>query len=436
MKTVNFLCLIQKADILGPKIGLEIEKSIRFRSISGGIFSLIIIVSTMIVSALLGTEILVRKKPSVVYSDEFTSNSMIRLQEISMFFDFSYANNGTAVEDYSKYVTSKVVILSVDEASNTTQDSTSLSIEPCNFNNFSPLYQPLYGNLRNQTNRFYCVSLNSAAYVLNEKTTINSREIRIIFRTCISDCMPAVPLLIGVSYLSSSIDATDAANPVKYSIQKNSVLAGGMNKINFYQFKRDIIESDEGWILESNKLYEFISSNPIEIDIAIPKGEQDYTLYSAVIHSKRSKRKILRSYMKIQELAAKVGGFVNLMIILFNILTSHYLRHSYLEYIYSSLSENYEINYRIPKAVSNPNSHQKIDIELTSKVEIKEGSVDRPKFHNYLNNASITQKPSLKFFNHEIDIKKSYFAYLCYLLSFTSKKRAMYFSYLFTGLKF
>ena len=43
----------------------------------------------------------------------------------------------------------------------------------------------------------------------------------------------------------------------------------------------------------------------------------------------------MRSYMKIQDLFAKLGGIANALMLLASILSYHYLRFSYINFVYN-----------------------------------------------------------------------------------------------------
>lgn len=415
----NFCSIVKKLDILGPTIGLEISNSYRFRSVPGGIFSFLIIAGSLVISTLFGTEIFVRKHPAVSYSEEYIENSLIKLQEIPIYFDFTFSN-GSAVEDYTRLFETLFVIQSVDDTNKATQDSFSLSMEQCKFERFNSVYQPLFESIKNQTNRFFCSNFNSSAYVLNEKTTKNSREIRTIFNRCRNNCLPNTSLLIGINYISSYIDITDLENPVKYSIERNSVLlSSGLQKINFYQFSRNIIQSDEGWILEAKNNLEFISPSPIEADIVLTDGLPGSSVYAAIIHSKRYRTNISRSYMKIQELAAKVGGFVNLIIISLNILAGHYLRFHYLIHIFSSLKKNQECTSSFElKQNNNPLK----DSNMQAKFSMQERESNPVKVHKYNNDSFMELQSSIKLNKLPDQSKETYLNYLVSIVCCSLKK--------------
>lgn len=69
--------LLQNTDFLGDQIGLEHNRSTRFKSITGGLYSLFIFVAASVIGSMFCLELFNRKNPSMLLSKEGISNSEV-----------------------------------------------------------------------------------------------------------------------------------------------------------------------------------------------------------------------------------------------------------------------------------------------------------------------------------------------------------------------
>ena len=85
---------------------------------------------------------------------------------------------------------------------------------------------------------------------------------------------------------------------------------------------------------------EYINFDSLLPTVTINKsGPRVDLMHFIQLESPRLRKITKRSYLKVQELFAKIGGLVNFMIIFINIITSHYFRFKYLFHIYEQISE-------------------------------------------------------------------------------------------------
>lgn len=73
--------ILLNMDFLGDQIGLEHKKSTRFKSLQGGIYSIIIILVSGVIGALFSQELFTRKNPLVVLSKEAVLDSVVNLAD-------------------------------------------------------------------------------------------------------------------------------------------------------------------------------------------------------------------------------------------------------------------------------------------------------------------------------------------------------------------
>ncbi len=103
----------------------------------------------------------------------------------------------------------------------------------------------------------------------------------------------------------------------------------------YLSLTNNIYKSDNGWILEDYKIYEYVTLSERSLDInpndgIATKGQ----MFNISIDSPNLRQITIRNYMKIQELIAKVGGLVKGISIAIQLITFHFLRIQYLKYVY------------------------------------------------------------------------------------------------------
>ena len=133
---------------------------------------------------------------------------------------------------------------------------------------------------------------------------------------------------------------------------------------------------------------------------------------------------ISRSYMKIQDLLAKVGGMINALIIIMKIMTYNYIRFLYLTKLVilskkdaseadSNLIKIDKIQIKDSKFIPNK---RVINNEISSKQQIQSFKVDEVKINqvNNLNNSIIKTES-------KVEINKYYLKYLIHKIFCNSK---------------
>lgn len=99
-------------------------------------------------------------------------------------------------------------------------------------------------------------------------------------------------------------------------------------KTDRWKFKKVILDDDQGWILQSNKNTSVISYDRIEddfslvLDSELTKEGNKSTCYRTVFYLEKDFELFNRSFMKIQDLAAVVGGFLKIILVILGFLSN------------------------------------------------------------------------------------------------------------------
>ncbi len=93
---------IKKFDFLGNKYSFEENSHSNYTSTVGSIFSIIIIITSMVLAFLFGQEVYKRNNPSVYSLQEFIPYSRVNFTDFPILFSFFW-ENGTSIKDPNKY---------------------------------------------------------------------------------------------------------------------------------------------------------------------------------------------------------------------------------------------------------------------------------------------------------------------------------------------
>lgn len=103
-------------------------------------------------------------------------------------------------------------------------------------------------------------------------------------------------------------------------------------KTDRWKFKKVILDDDQGWILQSNKNTSLISFDRIEsdyslaLDSELTKEGSKSAFYKTVFYLEKDFDLFNRSFMKIQDLAAVVGGFLKILVVIFGFVSNFFNR--------------------------------------------------------------------------------------------------------------
>ena len=181
---------------------------------------------------------------------------------------------------------------------------------------------------------------NEEYFFLNEHGVPDSAFSNLNIKFCLdqddnSNCLQNSfsSLLGNLYFIDSYIDSLNYTNPVQFYLNKINVpINNNIVQRQFVSFTKDYYISDNGWILEDFNEIEFYKYKETYTYYSI--GGNRYSV-SVVFEAPRLRDKINRSYMKIQELFAKVGGLINALLITSKVLLFHYYKWMY----YLTLSE-------------------------------------------------------------------------------------------------
>lgn len=342
----------RKLDILGQDIGFEENESTKFKTWQGATLTIIVITICSVIGFMFGKDIYERKIANVRYSKDMLTSGVIEVNKNPYMFGLT-GRNGKFISNPQDYFDVYEDVYISDESLKITYKRNPM-IQNCNsttilmFNNYFKESTPCEGG------GCYCSDPQANRTFQNMFGNPQSTFINIVFlpcdktkRTCAKDLEFVLSnFFISSLTLNSYVNSDNYEDPLFYFVQS----IGYQFSTDFYKriyiaVTNNTFISDNGWLLENLVSVNYAQISEIKIDmLTYSKGNTPIGAFT--FHSPRLVDKINRSYMKVQDLAAKIGGIINAMFIIVNILSFNYLRFLYIGNLYDLTTKHFQTSQK------------------------------------------------------------------------------------------
>lgn len=401
-------------DLFGKTMMFEENGSQKYNTILGNITTFLLFITCLTIGFMFGQEIYLRQTPIVINSDEKLQNSRIETKDYPIFFGFSYSNS-TAIKNIESIFDFVVTRFIVKDDLSTNYNITYGLRDNCDPDDYDELYRPMIKSLYTQNSkannlRLFCIH-KEGLYIQNEFSTWNSSSISIRVEMCKShkrSCHPQLEAIVNDAYITiATFDAV--ADPKNYTNPVSYFTNMLVQQLNTVFFKRNYIttqvaslETNEGWLIDNIVKKEYITRKAITKDLnPVING----SIFSMTFESTNVRSRIIRNYMKIQDLLAKIGGFFNALLIICYLLTTNYVDFNYYTSLYDIVRAN------IIKQ-SNPNfssQSQKFSFDINEK-KLFPSKVDASsKKINLINMENLNQSDQVNIINKSKTVTENNF---------------------------
>jgi hypothetical protein len=366
----SFSQLFTKIDFLGSNFGFENQGSTRFRSIQGACFSVITFAAALVIIIMFGREVYERKSPNVSLSEERLEDSKVMMSEFPFALTF-FNTSGRELKNPEELFMFRITKSYVNKTNLAITTYSNYTLIKCKdqLDKFTKNQIIIKNYTENTILTPYCVNFDENMYFENDYALPGSTFINIYVTMCNKRFSPlckydesmkrlindAGGLQITTSFLDAYIDSSSFDSPVNYFRNINSLIVGpGMVKLFYLRITNDLYSSDDGWIIEDKRNIKYYKKSSFYVD---SNFDDNPIIYAVILSSPNIRLKYVRSYLKVQELLARVGGIANAFTIIIYFITYHYLRFKYIFYIrensFESIqnlklsSENKGFNYLI-----------------------------------------------------------------------------------------
>jgi len=356
-----FSSLIKKLDLFGISYNFQFDSQEKYKTFTGGVISILFYLITVVLFVGFGRNMYNRKNPKVSFSSDITNyektlianknftlafrvedilgiqitNSSILFQQVS-FFHQEIKENGewslVSFDDNQTLLYSKCSEMA-DTPDKERSYNFSLDAWYCvNFDNrtlggnwdgnFLYAFEIQTRLCTSKTNKNNTQSNNHRS--LNEEhgasasgfECLEPSELRKKFR---NDIYGGPNLFFSYLFMESSPVMDNFEKPIKsYLVNNYEYLNMKLLKNSAQIFKTVTIDNDKGWLFEEVENTNYVSNDYIIKDFSPKEEDDDNLLYSHTIYLGKKRDIYTRSYLKVQELFANVGGFAKLLLMIIN----------------------------------------------------------------------------------------------------------------------
>lgn len=330
----------RKLDVYGVRTEFFIGKASKFTSSLGGFLSLFFICSGLVLFFLFGHDMITSRNPELVTSEVYNNQPASSIVgKNGYFFIFGMENsNYQHFYDNSIY---DVFLQNITMISNETGSTTTVSnipIERCTADHLPDNLKSYFLRVvKTSINNLICVQKGYEFDIEGSYDSFIHKYISLNIKTCKNStaknftCKPpevidSVLLQSYFAFYSNDylIDARNLENPGT-TIGRDYVIATTPNirKGLIKYLSTNHIISDESWILNSEKTYNYTAyvNDKESFEIRTYNSGESKTLCNMLIRKTNYEKIYSRKYKKIQNVFADMSGFLNILFLVLHLLT-------------------------------------------------------------------------------------------------------------------
>jgi hypothetical protein len=331
--------VIESADIYGTAFSFTTFNSFKFKTRFGGFLSIMTISLFVIISFLFGSNFFYRENPTVTFDEKYPKESTFIQKFNSTTFPILF--NVISIGSYdpinfTNILFPTVLYTNMSLAADGSYEYSEKEL-PYNICSNVPLHQSIDGM---NMSKYYCpvYSQNDMWFLVDNMLAYDAFTIR--FSICkndsdISTCTNLKTLKdffknntpgIVVSFPNYKFSPWSLSDPYKSTMEmKYYQMSLNLRKIDFYSFQLSELQDDQAIIFPGKQILRGYEQSKIDYNMDAAMDNEIFTkptIYKANFGVKYSYISRTRRFMKLQELLANVGGFMNSIIIVFTIINS------------------------------------------------------------------------------------------------------------------
>ena len=341
-------------DLVGRAPPLLINNKKTLKTTIGAIFTLMIIITTIVTTCFFGQELFVRKNPSVNFSTaEIQHPPFLPYDEenFEIAFGLEDSDSNLFIDEtvYYPIATMRKNILVNGEME---YEYTNIKLIPCTKKNFNKEIEELFSPFKSGVIEAYCFDNNQTN--LNEKIGLNDywgndgfKMIQIKIYPCNKATMQCNEDLME-KYLSTTyfsyytidhkVQTQNYTYPFSHSLKNYFWKVSKNSKISITQYLRWLNVFDNDNLIFKNKKEKNsfeIESNTAMTAAAVPEPTKNFI--SLTLQLNNDMVEYYRSYYKFQDLASQSGGIYSSIYLATTILLYFYNSNVYYQYLINNL---------------------------------------------------------------------------------------------------
>jgi hypothetical protein len=334
---------LETMDLFGYEIKMKVKRNQTFRTNFGGLLTISILLTIAYVIWYFGNEIIFKKRPYLITTDYNDSDPLrINLTDSNFMIMVGLTDiNSLYYIDESIFTVQlkhNIIIRNTDGSMNVTVSY--IPMIPCSGKNISLL--PDYFNLLDLKN-LYCLK-ETDFYLQGDFGQVVWSYLELNFKRCQNStsknsCKSPAEIskyldggYFGMAVSDTNIDATDFNNPsIKYGHNFFTSYSIKAYRDFFMYIKTIQVTSDSGWLMEDIQTQNFFSVETVRETWDFRDTSDIF--FTFWLRGSLNRQVFERSYLKVQSLAANVGGIVKFLFICGQLVSYYFKRLKFRDYL-------------------------------------------------------------------------------------------------------
>ena len=336
-------------DIFGYIPSLSIKNQLHYHTFFGGFLTVILVIISITTIIFFSQELFKKTSPSVNLSTE----SLMNPPKLNYFNNFEFLigiQNDSYITEINENIFNVKGILfkTIINESGIFNLKNDINLTSCDIALSKSENKEIYSTLN--LKGYYCISnIQKNEVYLNENWGHNNfTMIQIKFIDCdnktgncknkeeINNYLNSADLSFFI--INNLVSTKNYKNPFKKNLKEFSLKISQNYKVSITQYLKHIrVESDDGILYNLNNYKDSFTLGEFKHDILFERDSSTFLTLS--IQLDNTFQKYQRKYYKLQELAAQVGGVVNICFVISSLILKSYEKNSFFEFLINNFFE-------------------------------------------------------------------------------------------------
>jgi hypothetical protein len=328
--------MFEKIDIFGEPLHFHLTNMKSIPTKLGGIFTIATLILMISFLWFVGKDIIFKQRPRS-YSEIEVSSRYKNITLTNDMFPISFFVSDVASLDVYEAKYFNLETLYYEYATDSTgnlflKNFTKLDLKMCKKEDYPMFSEELFVN--SYLKKSFCVpsGLDLYGYWSEEALSYLSISFKICNPETNKDCAPEEEIWdniakkqinLSFNFLQVQTILNNFTNPMQQYLINPYKFVAKLNKISNYLIQQDSIETDSGWIFEDFSSIPFFTITELQTDFsAYDEGTKQVMRQN--FYSSNKSTKYYRSYIKIPDIMALVGGMLKYILVVFQLSNKYF----------------------------------------------------------------------------------------------------------------
>lgn len=396
--------------------GFSQDNHAHYKTNLGGFFTIILGILLVLAIISFGSNLISKKNPKVNTAELISESIFVPRNELEIVAGYHYAS-GRFVPDFDRKFQFSLRYNNLTEGFTEVMNFQLVKCKDVILDN--KYFQEIENEMINKDYPYYCLpeeykfglrglfgTSNFSAITLSVTTCSNSTTNNTCLPKSVIDAEPSIYAHVVIK--NSLINPTDYESPIKRSWLNNIVqFKPNSERVQMYNFQRIEVFSDNGFLLEN--IHTFNGYRLVKEYDEFFYVPNTVRLLNVRFSNSNNYIKINRSYLKIQEVAANIGGILNLFSFILIVIGEQYSYFKYLKSLVNKMQKKETKDINAPRSTNIIQNNMILESEMNNINNIV-NNTNKPEIDNskliLKNNIELIKDMNEKFSKKESNEKE------------------------------